>query len=132
MDIKKLTKPKLIELCKKNGLVITGNKSDLIDRLNAHNDKKKTYIDIKKDAKGNYVHEPTGLVFDTHSKRVFRTVHQPFITRKDIMVCKEHNFLYVLPETLDDNEEYKNQTALQVDSDDGEDDFSEQEDDEET
>lgn len=122
MDLKKLTKPKLIELCKKYNLSLTGNKSDLVDRINLYKDGKKTFVEIDKDENGNFVHAPTGLIFDPNTKRVFRTKDSPFLTRKDIDLCKEYKFLFVLPETLDDNLGYK--SPVLSESDDSEDDQS--------
>lgn len=102
MDVKKLTKPKLVELCKKYELSTTGNRSDLIDRINQHKNRKNVYIDLFRHAAGFFVHEPTGLVFDPQSKRVFRTIRHSSLARKDIETCKAHGFPYILPETLDE------------------------------
>lgn len=129
MDIKKLTKPKLIELCKKYELSTTGNKSDLVDRINQHKNRKNTYIDLVKNAAGLFVHEPTGLVFDPHSKRVYRTIHHSSLTRKDIEVCKTHGFLYNLPETLDECPD-RSRSAMNDRGDESDEDSEEDEDEE--
>ena len=97
MNYKNLTKTKLVELCKKKNLAISGNKSDLIKRLENVVD----VIEIKKDKNNNYVHESTGFIFDKITKRVIMNSNHEPLKRRDIEICKELKFLYILPETLD-------------------------------
>ena len=130
MDIKKLTKPKLLELCKKFNLSTTGNKSDLIDRITHYKNRNNIYIDLIQNTAGFFVHEPTGLVFDQQSKRVYRTLRNPSLTRKDIEMCKSYGFLYILPETLDECPDRSSMAGIDLSDDSDEEDLDDDDDNE--
>lgn len=106
----KKTKAELVAMCQKQMLNPKGHKHDLAMRLvhTCHpSDPFQDVITVRKNDSGQYCHEETGFIFDPMTKRVVGKVSTDGtiekLSRKDIDSCKDHKFLYKLPETIDDD-----------------------------
>ena len=59
---------------------------------------------IRRNDNGDYMHSETGLIFDKDTKQVIGKYYpdegNKNLTEEDIIVCKQYNFSYVLPENL--------------------------------
>jgi len=121
-NLDKLNKAKLVEMCKEQGLKISGTKSDLITRLGSDKSVNKKcspvaksptediiQFMIKKNKFGNFVHEPSQLVFKREEKRVIGkqledgTISK--ITKEVIELCHKYKFRYDTPDNLNDTDD---------------------------
>lgn len=92
-------------------------------------------IHIRRNMYGNYVHEPTGLVFDKDEKIVYGKQDGSEIkdlTDEDIEQCKKYKFVWRIPENLDKYKENKIQTIDEYDIEEEEDIVGESESESET
>jgi len=107
-----MSKPQLIQMCKERKIQGYTNKTKqaLIDLLvktkgsvEITNLQNKTVVRINEF--GNYEHRPTSLVFNSSSVVYGKQTGDVVVplTSEDIEVCKQHNFKYTIPESLDAN-----------------------------
>jgi hypothetical protein len=120
--IHSMSKPQLIQMCRDRKISYTNKtKQALIELLI----KSKGSVEITNLANktvvrmneyGNYEHRPTGLVFNSASIVYGKQVEAVVVplTSEDIEVCKQHNFKYAIPESLDAHAETG---AVQTDED---------------
>ena len=111
--INSMNKPQLIQMCKDRKIPYTGKTkqamADLLIKTNGSveitNLKNKTVVRMNEF--GNYEHRPTCLVFNNLSLVYGKQVKEVVVplSHDDIEVCKQHNFKYTIPETLDTNAE---------------------------
>jgi hypothetical protein len=90
-------------------------------------------IHIRRNQYGNYVHEPTGLVFDRDEKIVYGRQEGSDVrdlTDEDIEQCKKYKFIWRIPENLDKYKENKIQTIDDYDIDEDEEDIVQSEEEE--
>ena len=110
--INSMSKPQLIQMCKERKIQGYTNKTKqaLIDLLvktkgsvEITNLQNKTVVRINEF--GNYEHRPTSLVFNSSSVVYGKQTGDVVLplTSEDIEVCKQHNFKYTIPESLDAN-----------------------------
>jgi len=107
--INRMSKPQLIQMCRERKVPYAGkSKQALVEMLVKSNGsveitnlKNKTVVRINE--YGNYEHRPTHLVFNSASVVYGKQVEAVVVplTSDDILVCKQHNFKYTLPESLD-------------------------------
>lgn len=120
--MERLTRPRLIELCKKHKLPTNGLKKDLIQRLQNILHKKEHTIHIVLEQDGTLCHQETGLIIDKKTKRVigrkFNSNCIRQLNRSDILLCKQYKFIYELPETLEDDRDDIDITLLKKDDSD--------------
>lgn len=120
--INSMSKPQLIQMCRDRKIPYTNkSKQALIDLLvktkgsvEITNLQNKTVVRMNE--YGNYEHRPTSLVFNSASIVYGKQVNEVVVplTGEDIEVCKQHNFKYTIPESLDSNIETG---AVQTDED---------------
>lgn len=120
--INSMSKPQLIQMCRDRKIPYANkSKQALIDLLvktkgsvEITNLQNKTVVRMNE--YGNYEHRPTSLVFNSASIVYGKQVNEVVVplTGEDIEVCKQHNFKYTIPESLDTNIETG---AVQTDED---------------
>jgi hypothetical protein len=111
--IHSMSKPQLIQMCRDRKISYTNKtKQALIELLvkskgsvEITNLTNKTVVRMNE--YGNYEHRPTSLVFNSTSVVYGKQVEAVVVplTSEDIEVCKQHNFKYTIPESLDANVE---------------------------
>lgn len=118
-DLQNMKKAELQELCRQRKHNDKGVKQVLIGRLLGKEivSKKKSKkqvlqklvdkqpsLNISRNTHGNYEHAETGLVFDELEQQVIGKQLEDGsvkgLTAEDVQVCEEYNFLYCLPENL--------------------------------
>jgi hypothetical protein len=107
--INSMSKPQLIQMCRDRKIPYANkSKQALIDLLvktkgsvEITNLTNKTVVRMNE--YGNYEHRPTSLVFNSSSIVYGKQVKEVVVplTGEDIEVCKQHNFKYTIPESLD-------------------------------
>ncbi len=128
-DLNKLSKQKLIELCKSKGLKCSGTKEVLINILqnkdniskispkktsNASSKKPDVVkqitsfipnISIYRNKFNNFEHKETLFIFDKPSQKVIGKQNEngkiDSLTKDDINLCNKYKFSYIIPENLD-------------------------------
>ncbi len=144
--LKKLKKSELENICKEKGLDTKGKKDVIIQRIIQNLSKKDNIIEkitsgiaiitIQKNSFGNYVHQPTSLVFNRQTKTVIGKQQDDGniseLTPEDIELCNQYKFKFKLPTNLNNNdEEDENLEKDILDNSDDEEDDDEEDDDEE-
>ena len=107
-DLKKESKATIVKMCEEFDIDTKGKtKSKLIELLTKYDSSKlknEYKVVISKNQFGNYVHEPSQLVFNRSDKVVIGKqlpggeIIQ--LTLEDIDICNKHKFEYQLPDNL--------------------------------
>lgn len=139
-NLDKMSKAQLVDMCKERGLKVSGTKSDLVARLNSEvpvESKRSSPVAkspteevsqfmITKNKFGNWVHEPSQLVFLREEKRVIgKQLEDGSISKitKEVMeLCHKYKFRYDIPDNLNDSEDEED---VEEDADDAEEDAEE-------